>query len=240
MPIPKVKSKKETDFFKKNTLVYGIAKAGKSTFVTRITENYKALWFTTEPGHKELEILKWQTDKGEDPTNWEHFRLCVKELTEQNEIKCLIVDTADNLFSWCEKYVNKKHNLEHSSDAGYGKGYSLVKDEFHTVINYLTQKNFGVFFISHSHTQDKELVNKKITYTDSTLPNTAKKVVHALVDHILYVYVDIDGKRYIRTKGTETVNAGDRSGRLPDVMPLDHEIFLNEINKNQNQQGDKQ
>jgi hypothetical protein len=88
-----------------------------------------------------------------------------------------------------------------------------------------------VIFISHVKTQDLELGNRKISYTDSTLNNTAKKIIHGLCDYIFYVYVDLNGKRWLRTKGTETVNAGDRSGRLPEVMELDAERLKTELKR---------
>lgn len=240
MAMPKEKTKKEQNYLKKTIFIYGDPKIGKTTVASQLgDEKHKNIFFPTEAGHKEVEIYKWQKEvkdaEGnitlEDPTSWDDFRMCVAELTKQTEYTCLTIDTADNLFQWCSKYVNKKSGIQHESDAGFGKGYSLIKDEFLTVINYLTQKGFGVIFLSHAATSDKELANKKITYTDSTLPNTAKKVIHGLSDYILYFYSDIEGKRYIRTKGTQHINAGDRSGRLPEIMPLDAELLKVELMK---------
>ena len=224
MPIPLTKSQVDLNYLNKITLLFGAPKSGKSTLASRLgDEENKILFFATERGHNFLEVYKWQTNYGTDPTSWEHFKQAVVEVTKQNDFKCLAIDTVDNLFDWCRRYVNKKHNLEHESDAGFGKGYAYIKEEFSAPINYLTQKGIGVMFISHSKTEDKELVNKKVTYTDSTLPSTAKKIIHGLCDYIFYVGVDIDGSRFLLTKGNETVNAGDRSGRLPARMKLDAE-----------------
>ncbi len=232
MAMPIAKTKRESDYLKKSYLVWGVPKSGKSTLVANMGDDAnRILFFATEAGHKELEIYKWKTDDGSDPTTWEQFKQCVLEMTKQTEFKCLAIDTADNLFDWCAKSVNKKHDLEHESDAGFGKGYKFIKDEFMAPINYLTQKGYGVIFISHSKTSDLELGNRKITYTDSTLNNTAKKIIHGLCDYIFYVYVDLNGKRWLRTKGTETVNAGDRSGRLPEVMELDAELLKTELKR---------
>lgn len=230
--LPKEKTKREPNYLKKTMLVYAPPKTGKSTLASKLGDDKnKILFFATEQGYKELEIYKWCKENGDDPTTWDDFRACVKEFTEQKEFQCLAIDTIDNLFHWCSKYVNKKHNISHESDLGFGKGYAFIKDELLTIFNYLTQKGYGVIFISHSATKDKELGNRKITYTDSTLPSTAQKVIHGLCDYIFYAYVDLDGKRWIRTKGTETVNAGDRSGRIPEILPLDADILKKELLK---------
>lgn len=240
MAIPKTKTKRESDYLKKTFTIYGVPKIGKSTLVSRMGDDKnKILFFATEAGHKELEIYKWQKEikqedgsvKLEDPTTWEDFKKCVIEMTQQDEFRCLAIDTIDNLFHWCSKHIYKKKGIEHASDLGFGKGYEAIKDEFHSAINYLTQKGYGVFFLSHSKTQDKELGNKKITYTDSTLSGTASKVVHGISDYILYLYADLDGNRVIKTKGDETINAGDRSGRLPELLPLDAELLKQELMK---------
>jgi hypothetical protein len=135
------------------------------------------------------------------------------------------------LVDWCSKFVYKKHDIEHASELGFGRGYDAIKQEFMAPINYLSQKGYGIIFISHTKTADLELGNRKITYTDSTLNNTAKKVIHGLCDYIFHAYADLNGKRWLRTKGTETVNAGDRSGRLPEVMELDAEQLKTELKR---------
>jgi len=232
MPLPKAKTVREQNYLKKIYLVFGSPKVGKSTVISNLgDDNNKILFFATEAGHKELELYKWQADDGSDPTTWEQFKQCVLEMTKQQEFKCLAIDTADNLVDWCAKYVNKKNEIEHESELGFGRGYAAIKKEFMAPINYLSQKGYGIIFVSHSKVQDLELGNRKISYTDSTLNNTAKKIIHGLCDYILHFYVDLGGKRMIRTKGTETVNAGDRSGRLPEVMPLGAEMLKQELQK---------
>jgi len=227
MPIPQVKTKRETNYLKKTFLVFGQPKIGKSTLVSNLGDDKnKILFIATEPGHKELEVYKYttldpKTNEERDLVSWLEFKKGIAEIAAQTEFKCVAIDTVDNLFKWCATYVKAKHNIDHESDLGFGKGYNLIAEEFSKPINYLTQLGFGVFFLSHSSTKDVESGNKKTTYTDSTLPNTAKKVINPLCDYILYLYADLEGNRWIKTKGSETVNAGDRSGRLDSTIPLE-------------------
>ena len=245
MPLPKTKSKSRGGYLNKTMLLYGQPKAGKSTLVSRLgDEDNKILAFMTEAGDNFLEIYKYEVPnaKGElvNPTQWQHFGAMVKELcSTDHDFKCVAIDTVDNLYSWCSKYVCKKHGIEHVSDLGFGKAYEFVKEEFYAPINYLTQHGYGVVFISHEKTIEKEINKRKLNYTESTLGNTAKKLIHGLVDFIFYLSCDSEGHRTIRTKPTESINAGDRSGMLPEVINVD-DFGLNFINelKTLNQLGE--
>jgi len=247
MPLPLKKTEKETNYLKKIFLIYGLPKIGKTTIASKFgDEQNRVLFFATEAGHKEQEIFKWfveetveETDfaTGEvceikierDPSTWEHFRQCVFEVTKQNDFKCLVIDTADNLFDWCQSYTRKKHNIQHESDLGFGKGYDILKKEFAAPINYLSQKGYGVIFLSHQKETEVEERRRKFTKIDTTLPNTAKKIIQPLADFIFYFHADDEGNRLIRTKATENVTAGDRSGRLPELLPMDAEILIEQL-----------
>ena len=232
--LPTTRTSRETDYLKFIYLIFGIPKIGKSTILSKMG---KVLVFATEPGHKSLEIFKYEvqnkkTGKLESPTRWIDFKICCKDLvTEDHDFNCLGIDTVDNLWKWCSEYICHKHKIEHESDLGFGKGYALVREEFMKPINYLAQRGMGIIFVSHSKTSEKELVNRKITYTDSTLPGSAAKVINGLCDYILYFFVDVEGHRLIRTKGIETINAGDRTGKLPEIIPMDAELLIEELKK---------
>lgn len=225
MPIPTKKSEKLKDYLKKKYMIFGIPKIGKTSVISNLgDDDNKILFFATEAGHGELEVYKWQTDSGSDPTSWDDFRKCVQELaTTEHDFKCLAVDTVDNLYMWCASYIAKKNKVEHESDLAFGKGYNLIKEEMLKVINFLTQKGMGMIFISHTQTSEKIEGSRKYHLTTATLPNTGKKVIMGLCDYIFYFYADENGKRLIRTKGTENIEAGDRSGKLSELIEMDIE-----------------
>ncbi len=233
MPLPTVKSSKESNYLKKIYLWYGAPKVGKTTIAAGFGDDdkNKVLFFATEPGHKFQEIYSYQvTDKktGELvlPSKWEHWVACCKELaTTKHDFKCVAIDTLDNLYKWCSIYTLKRLGITHESELGFGKGYHAVRDEFFIPLNYLTQNGYGLIFISHEDTQERQRGPRKIAYTDTTLPGTCRKLVHGITDYIFYFGMDFEGKRWIRTKGSETVNAGDRSGILPEKLPMDAEVL---------------
>jgi len=225
--LPKTKSVREPSYLKKTYLIYGAPKVGKSTLVSNFGgDDTKVLFFTTESGHKELEVYKWTTDAGLDPSNWEHFRQCVIEFTKSPDFSCIAIDTTKNLFEWCRAYVFNKHGISHESESGFGKGWDLVRKEFFAVVNYLSQQNKGVIFISHRDKKNENFNDKQATYIDADLPNQAKTFIEGMVDYIFYCYIDFEGNRLIRTKGNDAINAGDRSGRLPEIMPMDSRTLV--------------
>jgi hypothetical protein len=233
VPLPKKKSKKESNYLKKIYTIIGQPKIGKTTIASKLGgDEGDVLFFCTEPGHKFQEIYKWETKDGHSPTSWEHFKECVRELLSgEHNFKAICIDTVDNLYSWCSTHVLREQEIEHESDLGFGKGWKLVEKEFHTVINFITQKDYGVIFLTHEKTENRKKKGVEYNYSTSTLGTGATRVVHGLSDYIFYFHSDDDGRRWIRTKGTNNINAGDRSGLLPELIPMDAETLINELRK---------
>jgi len=232
--LPKTRTEKEKNYLKKIYTIYGTPKSGKTTVASQFGDDLhnKVLFFATEPGHKFQEIYKFQNVDGSEPTKWHDFLDCCRELVaEEHDFKMLAVDTVDNLWDWCADYIKNKHSIEHESDLGFGKGYALIREEFMKPIKYLGQIGMGLLFISHEKTMEREIGPRKVTFTDTTMPNSAKKVILGLSDYIFYFYQDTEGKRLIRSKGNENFNAGDRSGKLPELMPMDHRVLIEELSK---------
>jgi hypothetical protein len=110
----------------------------------------------------------------------------------------------------------------------------MVKNEWHRVLTRLASLPYGLVLISHAVDKTIETRTGEYTKTQPSLPDRARAVVLGLVDMILYCDTvprkDASGQmvidRVIRTKPHPTYEAGDRTGRLPDVMPLDHNAFV--------------
>jgi len=219
MQLPTKKTEIVRDFGKYTFLIYGQPKAGKTTFCANFPQ---ALFIATEPGHKFQEVFKV------DPLNWQDVVSVARELASDKtrKFKTVIFDTVDNAWLMCEEYVCKKEGITHVSEGDYGSAYQKTRNEFMRIIRELTQRGYGVVFISHAQTKDQTrkegVVERKISMTDSTLGNTARKAITGLCDMIFYCWIDSTGKRLMRTKADENTNAGDRSGLLPDMMALDY------------------
>lgn len=202
-------------------MLYGAPKTGKSTFASHIPN---ALFLPTEEGLNELEVFQYKIK------SWRDVLKLRKELQEKDHgFECLVVDIVDWFYKHCEHYVCGKHGVTHPSDLEYGKGFSLVKDEFIRVVNGLNQLGLGMVFICHA--KEKEVKKKNTTYTsmDTSLGATTNNLICGMCDFIFFAYIDEDGKRVMRTKPSKYVNSGDRTGKLPEIMPFDYENLVKEL-----------
>ena len=207
-------------------LVHGPAKIGKSTLCSRAE---KALFIATEAGLNALEVYQVPV------TSWNEFlAACGDVAGGEHGFKTIVVDTLDNAYLMCQEHICVKHKIEHPADLAYGKGFSLVNNEFYRVLNKLSLLSYGLFLVCHSQEKEIETRTGKRTRIVPTLPDKARRMVLGMVDVILYCDVDTvvnaDGKttserRIMRTKPTEAYEAGDRTGRLPDVIELDYAKF---------------
>ena len=229
--LPKSKTKPKAHLNDLTALVYGPSKIGKSTWCSH-AEN--ALFLATEPGLNALEVFEAPI------TCWDDLLQACAEIAEgKHDFKASVIDTVDNAYRMCADYVCKKFKIEHESDLGYGKGYALINNEFQRVLNKLAFLPYGLILISHSHERDIETRTGKHTRIVPTLPDKARKLVTGLVDLILFCDLDMktgdDGKpmyqRVMRTKPSPNYDAGDRTGRLPEMIPLDFPTFLKAFNQ---------
>jgi len=207
-------------------LIWGGQKLGKSTFGSHADG---ALFLATEAGLNSLDVFQTPI------TNWDEFLQACAEISEgKHPFKTIVVDTVDNAYRFCAQYICAKHKIEHESDLGYGKGWALVNSEFYRVLNKLALLPNGLFMISHAQEKEIESRTGKYTRMVPTLPDKVRKIVLGMVDMILYCDLEVvknpDGtfiqRRVIRTKPSLYHEAGDRTGRLPEVFDIDYGKYI--------------
>jgi hypothetical protein len=217
--LPTIKSTVRTALQNLSVLLYGPSKVGKSTWCSQIPD---ALFIATEPGLGSLEVFQVPV------RSWDEFlAVCAAVEAGDHPFKVIIVDTVDNLHRLASEHVRAKLGIDHEADAGYGKGFSMVNDELHRVLNKLAFLPYGLILVSHSEDREIETRTGKITKTVPSLPDKARRIVLALVDMILFVEIEDapSPRRVIRTKPHARYEAGDRTGLLPDTLPLDFPAF---------------
>ena len=233
--LPSAKTTPTADLATKTTLIYGPPKIGKSTFAAQFPD---ALFFECEPGLGELSVYKVPT------YNWpDLLEACKLVAAGGHPFKTVVIDTVDNAFKYCSDHVNAKHSIEYEGDLPHGKGWAFVKNEWHRVLTRLASLPVGLVLISHAADKRIETRTGEYTKTQPSLPDRARQVVLGMVDMILYCDTvsrpragasgtsgGSDGKgveivRVMRTKPHPTYEAGDRTGRLPEIMPLDFAAF---------------
>lgn len=224
--LPTQKTPPKPNLHDLTVLVHGPNKFGKSTMCA---QSDGALFLATEPGLNHLEVYQ------QPISTWDELLVSAKEIAEgKHAFRTIVIDTVDNAYRMCAEYICRKYEVEHESDLEYGKGYALVNGEFHRVLNKLALLPYGLFLVSHSQEKEIETRTGKYTKVVPTLPDKARKLVLGLVDIILFCDLEptigADGKpsyrRVLRTKPSLAYEAGDRTGRLPEVLDLNFAAFV--------------
>jgi len=229
--LPKEKTKPKTDLSAYTTLLYGPAKVGKTEFASHYPD---VLMLATEAGLTARECFQVAIE------SWPMFLEACSELAaDPTRFKTLCIDTLDNLWAFCRAYIVEKFRVEHESDLSYGKGYSLVQSEFARVLTKLSHMDFGLVMTSHCTVHEFQTRTGVTHRYVPTLPEKARNVVIGMSDLILFADTEVttgtDGKptlrRVLRTKPNPAYDAGDRTGRLPDPVPMDFPTFREEFEK---------
>jgi hypothetical protein len=110
----------------------------------------------------------------------------------------------------------------------------MVKSEFLRALTKLSLLPYGLVMISHAQLKEIKSRTGKVDKAVPTLTGGGRDVVLNMADIILYAEIverkvkDGEGTeevRILRTKPSEKWEAGDRTGRLPEVLPLDFQAF---------------
>jgi len=211
-------------------LIYGPPGVGKTTFANEMGDT---LFLAPEDGQRFLEVYYVGIN------SWQDFIDSIKQLKAKpkraKRFKTIAVDTIDNLYAHCAYYVGKKLGFEHPSDEDWGKGYEAIREELRRGLNALASLHKGIVLISHS--QDREVKTRTITLTKTmpTLARTAAKIIFPMCSVIIYAAFknfkdketgEVVQKHVAYMKPTEHYEAKDRTGRLPEVLPLRARKFL--------------
>ncbi len=228
--LPEAKTPPRQNLSVHTVLVSGPNKIGKSSWCSNAPDT---LFLATEPGLNALDVYQVPIDSWDKLLN-----VCSRLAEESHNFKTIIIDTIDNAYKLCAEYICHKFNIEHESDLGYGKGWSLIHTEFQRVLTKMAFQPYGLYLISHSQEKAIETRTGKYTRIVPTLPDKARQTVIGLVDIILFcdfeISSDEEGKpiyrRVLRTKPNLNYEAGDRTGRLPEVIDLDFHKFQKAFN----------
>lgn len=225
MPLPTSRTPPSLDASRVKVLIYGGVKIGKSTFASQAPD---AVFLAAEAGLAALDVYQLPIHSWADMVS-----ACAEIAEGKHRFRTVVVDTIDNLYRLCTEAICAKNRVVNLADLEFGKGFAMCNTEFHRVLTKLSLLPYGLVLISHSQDVEVRTRTGKAMKTIPTLPGKARLIVMGLVDVILYAdqegTVGPDGKpvsvRVVRTKPTDIYEAGDRTGRLPETMPLDFNSF---------------
>jgi hypothetical protein len=218
-----------TDIQDYTFLIYAPGGWGKTRLVTTFPD---LCYFGTERGFKGIEgvysIAPAETNY--TITSWEMMRRGVELLEGSDRFANVAVDTADNAYEMCMRWVCGKQGGRHPDDIqDRGKTWNDIKHEFLDVLNRISATGRGLYITSHVRDDKVERASGK-DYTrigPSLVPSAAKALI-AFVDFCFYGdYVGMSGtgvQRVMFTQGDELIVGKNRkrgSGLpLPEVIAL--------------------
>lgn len=212
-----------------SVLFYGTPKSGKTTIASHFPG---AVVFAFEKGYSTIPGIM------ATPVNsWGEFRKLLIELKSE-ETKALfqtvVIDTADIAYDYCEKYICDDNNVDTIGDLPYGKGYSLVHDEFDTCIRKIIQLGYGLVLISHSTDRvEKDEQGNEYTRMEPTLDKRGRLICERTCDIIGLSRPfknengEIETRLYLRE--TPRYVAGSRFKYMPDWIVFTYDNLVKAI-----------
>lgn len=216
--------------------IYADSYVGKSTFI----DNVENVLFLNTDGNTDnttapVVPIKDEVSKSGRITKrkfaWDVFLDAVSELeSTDNDYEAVAIDLVEDLREHCRVYTFDKNGWEHESDGTYGKGWSMVTTEFNNAMKRLKALGYQVIYISKEKVEDITLKGggKRTTFKPNIDDKTAN-FLSGTVDLTLRAYVDSDDKRFLQLKKKQNVFGGGRFDWLVDTIPLDMEVFLEEL-----------
>lgn len=214
-------------------VIYGPEGIGKSTLASHAPN---PLYIDTEGGTAHLNVRRV-----EKPKNWEELLNDIREISLSPTIcGTLILDTADWAEQLCTDSVCSRNGKSSIEDFGYGKGYTLLAEEWQKLLHALDGViNAGINVILTAHAKMRKFEQPDETGSYDRWEMKLSKQIAPLVkewcDALLflnyktYVVADKDGKK--KAQGGKRViyashhpcwDAKNRHG-LPDEMDMDYQ-----------------
>lgn len=229
-----VKIDEKPDFW-----IYADSYVGKSTFVDKLDN----LLFINTDGNTDnttspvISISDEITQNGRISKRklaWENFLDVVSELEKKdNDFERICIDLVEDLYEHCRLYTYDKLGIEHEQDAGFGKGWDMVRTEFLSTMKRLKNIGYQIIYISKEIVNEINLKNGgKITTYKPNLNDKVANVLAGTVDLTMRAYMDGED-RILQLEKKENVFGGGRFDFKSDEIELDMDKFLQEIKKAQ-------
>jgi hypothetical protein len=237
--VPSIPKQKMEEFM---WVISGRNKIGKTTLASQFPKPY---FFLFEPGSStlatyETDILKEAQKRGKH--EWEIFRDAVDEFVSNQGygFKTAVIDPVSTAYDYCEDFVTKREGVNHISDLPFGQGYSLVRDEYSSVIKKLHSGYTIPLAISHTKDKNKEDgLGNTTTVVDLDITGKSGKFLKNYTDIFLLLDFNEEGKRKIFVRPSTSQEAGSRLNFEKKEIDMSFEALKEEFDKAIKKNNDK-
>lgn len=219
--------------------IYADSYVGKSTFVDKFDD----LLFLNTDGNTDnttspvIQIKDEITVQGRLTNRkfaWEVFLDVVAELEKkENSFKRICIDLVEDLYEHCRLYTYDKLGIEHEQDAGYGKGWDMVRTEYLSTIKRLKNLGYQIIYISKENLSEITLKNgNKITTIRPNINDKVANILAGTVDLTVRAYMDGED-RILQLEKKENIFGGGRFNFKVKEIPLDKDEFIKALEEAQ-------
>lgn len=214
--------------------IYGEAKIGKTSLASELE---KVLIASFEMGSNALHNVYVAPVR-----TWSDWKDMIRQLTRNKnklneKFNTIAIDTVDEAYKLCEKWVCNQNGVESLKDIPWGGGYKILDDEFSSTLRELAFSGYGLFFISHSKEKTyKNDAGEEYVKIVPALPERPFNIVNKMVDIIGYVRQipiqigeEIEQKRYLFLRGDDRFHAGSRFKYIEPKIELSYNNLVNAI-----------
>lgn len=213
--------------------LYGVPFSGKTTFANGAPD---VLHLNTDGNVKYVDgarviirdEIKINGRIKETVFAWQMFKEAVETLcVGQHEFKTIVIDLVEDLLEHCRIYMYDKLGITHEADAGYGKGYDMVRTEFLPQIRRLTSAGYGIILVSHEVIAEITKRNgEKVTTIKPNLQDKYANKIAGMVDIVGRVIIEENDTRWIKFKTDSIQFGGGRLQFSTDKVELDYDKFM--------------
>lgn len=211
--------------------IYADSYVGKSTFVDQLDNVIFAntdgnIENITSPVVRIMNVKEGRQTK----LAWEVFLEFVAELEKKNnDFEVVALDLLEDLYEHCRLYVYDKLGIEHEQDAGFGKGWDMVRTEFCSTVKRLKNLGYRIIYISKELKSETNLKNgAKITRFEPNVPEKVANILAGTVTLTVRAFMNNRG-RFLQLAKEENVFGGGRFAFVNDTCALDMNAFIEEL-----------
>ncbi len=220
-------------------VMYGAEGIGKTTFAAAWPD---PVFIDIEDGSGLYDVAR--IDR---PTSWRMLLEEVNELRVMDGFSTVVVDTADAAEALCVRHVLRENNKQSIESFGYGKGYTMLAEEFAKLLSALdgcVAAGKNVLVLAHATIRKFEQPDEMGAYDrwELKLSKKCSPLVKEWSDLLLFANYrnDLmkgeDGKlratggkrRMMYASHSATYDAKNRLG-LPDSMPMDFASIADKV-----------
>lgn len=212
--------------------VYADSYVGKSTFV----DQFDDLLFLNTDGNTDnttspvIRIADEITVEGrltKRKMAWDVFLEVIEELEKKdNDFERVCIDLVEDLYEHCRLYVYNKLGIEHEQDAGFGKGWDMVRTEYLSAIKRLKNLGYQIIYISKEVVSEINLKNgSKLTTIKPNINDKVANVLAGTVDLTVRAYMDGED-RFLQLEKKENIFGGGRFNFKIPKIKLDKDEFI--------------